>query len=122
MRVALVVALVAIAFLAGWLGRPYLLSDMSGMAMNMSGGAGGDKAPRYWVAPMDPNYRRDQPGKSPMGMDLVPVYDDNSADNEDGGVSINARVRANLGVKTGAVTQGSVAVPVSTVGYKKNSL
>ena len=28
----------------------------------------------YWVAPMDPNFRRDQPGKSPMGMDLVPVY------------------------------------------------
>jgi Cu(I)/Ag(I) efflux system membrane fusion protein len=28
----------------------------------------------YWVAPMDANYRRDEPGKSPMGMDLVPVY------------------------------------------------
>ncbi|HAT3844107.1 TPA: hypothetical protein JBF46_00745 [Legionella pneumophila] len=28
----------------------------------------------YWVAPMDSNYRRDKPGKSPMGMDLVPVY------------------------------------------------
>ncbi len=28
----------------------------------------------YWVAPMDENYRRDKPGKSPMGMDLVPVY------------------------------------------------
>lgn len=28
----------------------------------------------YWVAPMDPDYRRDEPGKSPMGMDLVPVY------------------------------------------------
>ena len=28
----------------------------------------------YWVAPMDPNFRRDGPGKSPMGMDLVPVY------------------------------------------------
>ena len=28
----------------------------------------------YWKAPMDPNYRRDEPGKSPMGMDLVPVY------------------------------------------------
>lgn len=28
----------------------------------------------YWVAPMDGNYRRDKPGKSPMGMDLVPVY------------------------------------------------
>ena len=30
----------------------------------------------YWVAPMDANYRRDKPGKSPMGMDLVPVYED----------------------------------------------
>ena len=28
----------------------------------------------YWKAPMDPNFRSDEPGKSPMGMDLVPVY------------------------------------------------
>ena len=38
---------------------------------------GGQKAENeilYWVAPMDPAYRRDEPGKSPMGMDLVPVY------------------------------------------------
>ncbi|TEW46160.1 efflux RND transporter periplasmic adaptor subunit [Psychromonas algicola] len=28
----------------------------------------------YWVAPMDANYRRDKAGKSPMGMDLVPVF------------------------------------------------
>jgi Cu(I)/Ag(I) efflux system membrane fusion protein len=28
----------------------------------------------YWVAPMDPDFRRDEPGKSPMGMDLMPVY------------------------------------------------
>ena len=33
------------------------------------------KEPLYWVAPMDPNYRKDGPGKSPMGMDLVPVYE-----------------------------------------------
>jgi Cu(I)/Ag(I) efflux system membrane fusion protein len=39
--------------------------------------AGENKAEKeilYWVAPMDPSYRRDKPGKSPMGMDLVPVY------------------------------------------------
>ena len=30
----------------------------------------------YWVAPMDAKYRRDKPGKSPMGMDLVAVYAD----------------------------------------------
>ncbi len=34
----------------------------------------------YWVAPMDPEFRRDEPGKSPMGMDLIPVYEqDHSA-------------------------------------------
>jgi len=36
----------------------------------------------YWVAPMDPSYRRDGPGKSPMGMDLVPVYADEQKEPE----------------------------------------
>ncbi|ABM03190.1 efflux transporter, RND family, MFP subunit [Psychromonas ingrahamii 37] len=36
----------------------------------------------YWVAPMDANYQRDKPGKSPMGMDLVPVYAEKSAEAE----------------------------------------
>jgi Cu(I)/Ag(I) efflux system membrane fusion protein len=34
----------------------------------------------YWAAPMDAKYRRDKPGKSPMGMDLVPVYPEKSAE------------------------------------------
>ena len=36
----------------------------------------GERKIKYWVAPMDPTYIRDEPGKSPMGMDLVPVYED----------------------------------------------
>ena len=39
-----------------------------------------EKEIRYWVAPMDPNFRRDKPGKSPMGMDLVPVYSGGGGD------------------------------------------
>jgi Cu(I)/Ag(I) efflux system membrane fusion protein len=35
---------------------------------------------KYWQAPMDPNYKRDKPGKSPMGMDLVPVYEEDEND------------------------------------------
>ena len=31
---------------------------------------------KYWRAPMDPTYIRDKPGKSPTGMDLIPVYED----------------------------------------------
>ena len=35
---------------------------------------GGEREILYWRAPMDPNFTSDRPGKSPMGMDLVPVY------------------------------------------------
>ena len=48
----------------------------------------------YWVAPMDPGYRRDEPGKSPMGMDLVPVYSDEGADGD--AVHISAAVEQSL--------------------------
>jgi hypothetical protein len=30
----------------------------------------------YWTDPMMPGYRAQGPGKSPMGMDLVPVYEE----------------------------------------------
>ncbi|MEH0665860.1 efflux RND transporter periplasmic adaptor subunit [Vibrio scophthalmi] len=75
--------------------------------------------PLYWVAPMDPNYRRDKPGKSPMGMDLIPVYaEDAQGDNVSAGtVTINPAVENNLGVKT-ELAQMSVLTPhIDTVGY-----
>jgi Cu(I)/Ag(I) efflux system membrane fusion protein len=37
----------------------------------------------YWVAPMDATYRRDEAGKSPMGMDLVPVYDETGSEEKE---------------------------------------
>lgn len=33
------------------------------------------KKVKYWVDPMDSNYKRDKPGKAPCGMDLVAVYE-----------------------------------------------
>ncbi|MFA3791387.1 efflux RND transporter periplasmic adaptor subunit [Aliiglaciecola sp. SL4] len=75
--------------------------------------------PLYWVAPMDPNFKRDQPGKSPMGMDLVPVYADNGASNNDspGTVYIAPNIVNNLGVRTAKVTKSQMHVPIHTVGY-----
>ncbi|MBL4882308.1 MAG: efflux RND transporter periplasmic adaptor subunit [Oleispira sp.] len=58
----------------------------------------------YWVAPMDANFRRDQPGQSPMGMDLVPVYANGNGNNNAGVVEISAAVGNNLGVKTALVS------------------
>ena len=32
----------------------------------------------YWTDPMIPGYKADKPGKSPMGMDMVPVYEEDA--------------------------------------------
>lgn len=70
----------------------------------------------YWVAPMDPNFRRDEPGKSPMGMDLVPVYAD-AAGSAPGVVSIDPTMVNNLGVRTAVVERGTLPRIIETVGY-----
>jgi membrane fusion protein, copper/silver efflux system len=75
------------------------------------------RQPLHWVAPMDPNYKRDQPGKSPMGMDLIPVYADGSGDEEVGTIKISPTVVNNLGVRTATVKTGRLQPRVKTVGY-----
>ncbi len=79
--------------------------------------ASGEREVLYWVAPMDPSYRRDGPGKSPMGMDLVPVYADEAGAAEPGGVSISPTVVNSLGVRTAPVERGALSRRVETVGY-----
>ncbi|SEA46308.1 efflux RND transporter periplasmic adaptor subunit [Microbulbifer marinus] len=79
---------------------------------------GGERKPLYWVAPMDPNYRRDKPGKSPMGMDLVPVYEEEQGESDSPGtVRISPEVVNNLGVRTAAVERGRFDAEIRTVGY-----
>ena len=68
----------------------------------------------YWVAPMDPNYRRDKPGKSPMGMDLVPVYADGG---EAAVVNIKPEVVQNLGIRTTQAERSRLWRGIDTVGY-----
>jgi len=74
--------------------------------------------PLYWVAPMDPNYRRDKPGQSPMGMDLIAVYaDDKNGDSSPGTIQISPEVVNSLGVRIGQARMDSINLNVSTVGY-----
>lgn len=70
----------------------------------------------YWVAPMDANFRREMPGKSPMGMDLVPVYA-NDSDAIPGTVSIDPTLVSNLGVRTAVAQRGPLSRLIETVGY-----
>jgi Cu(I)/Ag(I) efflux system membrane fusion protein len=77
-----------------------------------------ERQPLYWVAPMDANYRRSEPGKSPMGMDLIPVYADGAtAAGDSGTVRISPEVVNNLGVRTTRVERGQLRNEIRTVGY-----
>ena len=78
----------------------------------------GEEKPLYWVAPMDPNFRKDKPGKSPMGMDLVPVYASslNSDESSAGEVSISPTVTNNLGITTAQASMGSIGNSIHTLG------
>ena len=95
---------------------PVILLTASGLTADPAGSAeNGEAGVLYWVAPMDPNYRRDNPGKSPMGMDLVPVYADAAGDV--GTVRIDPAMVQNLGVRTAPVERGKLWRQISTVGY-----
>jgi len=70
----------------------------------------------YWTDPMIPGFKSDKPGKSPMGMDMVPVYADDAA--ADGAaVTIRPEVVQNLGVRTYPVKRGAPPRRVVVTGY-----
>lgn len=93
----------------------YIGPRISSLARGGAGDVAGEKEVLYWVAPMDPNYKRDKPGKSPMGMDLVPVYagDELSSD----WVTISPAVENNLGVRTAPATVRPLWRRISATGY-----
>ncbi|WP_394143373.1 efflux RND transporter periplasmic adaptor subunit [Vibrio atypicus] len=103
----------------GFGANQYFYSASHDMAAMSSASAADPNEPLYWVAPMDPNYQRDKPGKSPMGMDLIPVYADDLAGKNDkpGTVKISPEVENNLGVKTEQVMREPLSPRIETVGY-----
>lgn len=76
-----------------------------------------ERVPLYWVAPMDSSFRRSEPGLSPMGMELIPVYDEPDA--ESNAISVTPTVLQNLGLRTALATRTDFAREVETVGYTR---
>jgi Cu(I)/Ag(I) efflux system membrane fusion protein len=82
---------------------------------NTSRGSLGERKVLYWRAPMDPAYTSPKPGKSPMGMDLVPVYEDEVM-GAGGGVKIDPATIQNIGVKKAVVKRQALSRIVRTIG------
>jgi RND family efflux transporter MFP subunit len=107
----------------GWTWADRLTAGLHGgkRQANPTGSAAGTAATgkkerkiKYWRAPMDPNYISDRPGKSPMGMDLIPVYEDEAT--ADSGVRVDPAFVQNFGVRTVKVEKGSIPADIRTIG------
>lgn len=100
-------------------GGYYLLTNGNSSASSKSATASADKSSNgkkvlYWRAPMNPKEIYNHPGKSNMGMDLVPVYADDSG--ESGVVSISPVMMQNMNVKIATVKSGKLQPEVFTNG------
>ncbi|MHA7852323.1 efflux RND transporter periplasmic adaptor subunit [Roseovarius sp.] len=107
-------ALAIMALAAGGAGG--VLYERDRMAQSMDAGDDGDNI-LYWVAPMDPNFRKDGPGKSPMGMDLVPVYEGQEPLGDPEQVTLSAAEVNTIGVRTAVARVEDIAHRIETVGF-----
>jgi len=71
---------------------------------------------KYWVDPMDPDFISDKPGKSPMGMDLVPVYEEDNDNSSSNIISIDPVVVQNMGIRVEHAKMRSLTNQIRTIG------
>lgn len=130
---ALLFVAVIAAGASGWALERYLWKGADPFATSpfptnslTSVGSGADREEErkilYWVAPMDPTYRRDTPGKSPMGMDLIPVYEGSYEGSIDQGgeapgvVRVSAATAEAIGIRHAVVRRETVTPDIRTFG------
>ncbi|MCH7679252.1 efflux RND transporter periplasmic adaptor subunit [candidate division KSB1 bacterium] len=91
-------------------------ADMAGDVGKAGNGRKKDKKILYWRAPMNPAYISEQPGKSPMGMDLIPVYEGEEVASGST-ISIDPVTVQNIGVRTAEVKRQPFSRIIRTVGH-----
>ncbi|WP_428528480.1 efflux RND transporter periplasmic adaptor subunit [Roseibium sp.] len=107
-------ALSILALAAGTAGGVFL----ERLYLNPAGDlASGEDDILYWVAPMDPNFRQPGPGKSPMGMDLIPVYAGQEPSGDPAEVQLSATEINAIGVRTALARVGEISQKIETVGF-----
>jgi Cu(I)/Ag(I) efflux system membrane fusion protein len=69
----------------------------------------------YWRAPMDPTEIYDKPGKSKMGMDLVPLYEGEEAGGA-GSILIDGTIQQNMNLRTAPVERRNIESVIRAFG------
>jgi multidrug efflux pump subunit AcrA (membrane-fusion protein) len=112
----------ALALAIGWFGKGLLAPssapgpDTHPQSSAAEGSCPDGTMPLYWVAPMDPNFIRDEPGKSPMGMDLVPKCSSDATASAARQIKIDSTVLQNIGVRTERVKRRDLKRVIRSAG------
>ena len=103
--------------------HPEIISDKPGLCpicemkltpIKNSGKKSGERKILYYRNPMNPGVVSDHPQKDEMGMDYVPVYDDEVS--AEGIVTIDPKIQQNMNVKTALVESKKLSSNVTTNG------
>ena len=76
----------------------------------------GERKIKYYKSTMTPGEVRQTPGKDAMGMEMVPVYEDEAAANSSQTIAIDPVTTQNMGIRTALVTRGPLRRNIRTVG------
>jgi len=71
---------------------------------------------KYYKSTMNPGEVRPTPGKDSMGMDMVPVYEDEAAAAESQTIAIDPVTTQNMGIRTALLERGPLRRTIRTVG------
>lgn len=116
LRILGLVTLAVIALLLGiglreWV-VPHLPASLARLVGNQpvsetsrGGGAEAGRKVAFWKSSMVPNFVSPRPGKDPMGMDLIPVYQDELG--EERIITLSPQTEHNMGLQTVPVLRGS---------------
>jgi len=77
-----------------------------------------DRKILYWRAPMDPTEIYDKPGKSKMGMDLIPVYEGDEAGGA-GSITIDGSIQQNMNLRIADVKRRDLSSVIRAYGKVK---
>ncbi len=114
-RAALIAAALALAALAGWgLSR---LGTAKSPSLASAPSASPGREVLYYYDPMIPDQHSATPGRSSMGMEMIPRYaEDGPSGGESTGVRVDPAAAQNLGVRLTTVRRGDLASAVDAVG------
>jgi RND family efflux transporter MFP subunit len=78
--------------------------------------ASGERKIKYYKSTMLPGEVRQTPGQDSMGMDMVPVYEEEAAASQASTIAVDPVTTQNMGIRTAAITRGPLRRTIRTVG------